>query len=87
MNDNLTFGQWLKARMQDASLTVAKLADDMGRGPAAIWRWRNGDAHPVGKSQERLAALLNVPEREIRIRVFKERRARHAHGSTAPVSA
>lgn len=87
MNDNQTFGQWLKDRMHDASLTVAKLADDMGRGPAAIWRWRNGDAHPVGKAQERLAVLLNVPESEIRVRVFRERRTAHAKQSTAPVSA
>lgn len=84
---NQTFGEWLKARMADHGMTVEYLASQIERGERSVFRWREGTHHPIGKIQRTLAALLGVPESEIRIRVFRERRALHAKKSTASVSA
>lgn len=86
MDEPQKFGDWLKARMQEKALTAAALADMVDRSLGVIFRWRNGTHHPVGKVQNTLATALGVPVADIRIRVFKERRARHAQGST-PVGA
>jgi transcriptional regulator with XRE-family HTH domain len=86
MNQPQKFGDWLKERMQAKGLTAAVLADMLDRSIGVIFRWRNGTHHPVGKTQSTLADALGVPVADIRMRVFKERRDRHAKGST-PVGA
>jgi plasmid maintenance system antidote protein VapI len=87
MNNPQPFGQWLKARMEETGWTVSALGQLIGRGDVAIFRWRNGSHHPVGRVQAALASALGVPVSEVRQRVFRERRALHAHKTSAPVSA
>lgn len=80
------FGPWLRDLMMVKGISVPVLAEQIARGPVAIFRWRNGTNHPVGRVQYTLAKALGVPVAEIRQRVFFERQADHAAKSNTAVS-
>jgi hypothetical protein len=86
ITDSLTFGDWLKGRMEAQGLTVPALATAVSRGLVAVFNWRNGTYLPPSTVQARLASTLGVGVDEVRLRAARDRRA-HAQRSSTPVSA
>ncbi len=87
ITDSLTFGEWLKSRMEAQGLTVPAMASAVSRGLVAVFNWRNGTHLPPSTVQAELAGVLGVGVDEVRLRAARDRRALHAQKSTTSVVA
>lgn len=85
--DSLTFGEWLKSRMEAQGLTVSEMASAVSRGLVAVFNWRNGTHLPPSTVQADVADVLGVSVDEVRMRAARDRRSAHASKSSTSVPA
>lgn len=62
-------GDWLRSELDRKRITVRDAADSMGlRATQTIYAWMSGKAAPTDEAAANLAALLQIPEVEVRRR-------------------
>jgi len=64
MDEQISFGDWLKRRRKALDLTQASLARRIGISVGAVRKWEADERRPSRDVVERLADVLNVPPEE-----------------------
>ena len=81
MNENITFGSWLKQRRREAGVTQEELAERIGCSGTAIRKIELGERRPSGQIAQLLAEYLKIDADEREAFIDFARSAAHAHVS------
>lgn len=68
MSDALDPGTWLREQMERRKLTQRDVAQAVGLREQAVYYWLSNRTAPKDEAAAKLAALLDVPEVEVRRR-------------------
>lgn len=61
-------GEWLRDRMEHRNLSTRDVAEAVGLRDQAVYYWLTGRTAPKDDAATKLAAVLDVPEVEVRRR-------------------
>lgn len=68
MND-MSAGEWLRHELSVRGLSVREATEAVGlKAPQAVYAWLSDKAAPTDEAATKLAALLQIPEVEVRRR-------------------
>ena len=68
MSKEMSAGEWLRREMERRDVTTRDVAEAVGLRDQAVYYWLTGRTAPKDEAATKLAALLHVPEVEVRRR-------------------